>query len=252
MKPMDDASRRSRPDSDGDESETFRYRLGILEAGSWFHELPADVKRPLLAACCVREVPAGGLIHSQGDAPDGLYAVLSGSVKVSSLSPEGRECIFRYLAPASWFGEIGMLDGAARTHDAVAVSDTTLLFLPPQELHRLLAAYPILYKFIALLLCRVVRTAFTMLNDTTLLSVSARLAKRLVSFAEAYGRPHKRGVQITLHMTQDQLAVLTSTTRQTINKRLVDWQKLGWIDARYGRIVVLNLQALRQLAESGG
>jgi CRP-like cAMP-binding protein len=86
-----------------------------------------------------------------------------------------------------------------------------------------------------------------MLNDTTLLSVSARLAKRLVSFAEAYGHPQEKGIQITIHLPQDDLAMLISTTRQTINKRLADWQRLGWIEVRYGKIIILNMEALQQL-----
>ena len=166
------------------------------------------------------------------------------------MSSEGQECVFRYLSPASWFGEIGMLDGGVRTHDAVAFSDTTLLFLPPQELTRLLDEYPILYKFIALLLCRVVRSSFNLLNDSALLSVSARLAKQLVRLAETYGKHKGSEISIDLHITQDHLAVLTNTTRQTVNKRLVDWQKLGWIDARYGRIIILDMSNLQQLYES--
>jgi len=202
---------------------------------------------PILLASSVRTFAAGDVIHSQGDQSLGLYAVLSGTVKVSSLSAEGKECVFRYLSPGSWFGEIGMLDKSVRTHDAVAIGETTLLVLPPRELTRILDAHPILYKFLSLLLCRVVRTAFTMLNDTTLLSVSARLAKRLASFAEAYGQPTEKGILITIHLPQDELAMLISTTRQTINKRLADWQRLGWIEVRYGKIEILNMDALLQL-----
>lgn len=221
--------------------------LATLRTNSWFRELPDFLIDPIIQAAAVRKFFAGEIIHHQGDESTGLYAVLSGSVKVSSLSADGRECVFRYLSPASWFGEIGMLDKSVRTHDAIAIGDTALLVLPPWELARILDAYPILYKFLSLLLCRVVRTAFTMLNDSALLSVSARLAKRLVSFAEAYGQPHEKGILITIHLPQDDLAMLISTTRQTINKRLADWQRLGWIEARYGKIVILNMAALQQL-----
>ncbi|HXP97118.1 MAG TPA: Crp/Fnr family transcriptional regulator [Telmatospirillum sp.] len=225
----------------------FKDILSILRTNSWFRDLPDVLTDPILLASSVRTFAAGDVIHSQGDQSLGLYAVLSGTVKVSSLSAEGKECVFRYLSPGSWFGEIGMLDKSVRTHDAVAIGETTLLVLPPRELTRILDAHPILYKFLSLLLCRVVRTAFTMLNDTTLLSVSARLAKRLASFAEAYGQPTEKGILITIHLPQDELAMLISTTRQTINKRLADWQRLGWIEVRYGKIEILNMDALLQL-----
>ncbi|HHG8771599.1 TPA: helix-turn-helix domain-containing protein [Raoultella planticola] len=43
------------------------------------------------------------------------------------------------------------------------------------------------------------------------------------------------------------MATIINTTRQTINKRLVAWEKLGWIEAKYGKILIVNMSALRQL-----
>ncbi|MBM7343094.1 Crp/Fnr family transcriptional regulator [Pantoea coffeiphila] len=221
--------------------------LAILSTSSWFNELPDYLIAKIVELSSIRNYEDGDVIHYQGDTSRGLYAVLSGAVKVSSLGADGKECVFRYLAPGSWFGEIGMLDKSARTHDARVINNTLLLVLSSRDVQTLLNLYPIFYKFLALLLCRVVRNAFTMLNDTTLLSVSARLAKRLISLAEAYGEPHERGILIGLYLTQDDMATIINTTRQTINKRLVDWQKLGWIDAKYGKILIMNSEALKQL-----
>lgn len=214
----------------------------VLLGNTWFRELPGELADALIAAATLRGFHAGEVIHCQGDTSDALYAVIAGSVKVSSISADGRECVFRYLTPGNWFGEIGMLDGLPRTHDAVAVQPVRVLLLSPEALADVLARHPVFYKFLSLLLCRVVRTAFTMLNDSRLLSVTARLAKRLVSFAE-----DREGAEIAVHLTQDELATLAGTTRQTVNKRLADWQKLGWIELRYGHIVIRNLDALRQL-----
>lgn len=219
----------------------------ILFGSSWFRALPDYLIEQMLSRACLYQYNNGEIIHYRGDEPLGLYAVITGSVKVSSISADGRECIFRYLSPGNWFGEIGMIDKCPRTHDARAIGKTTLLTIKPHDVELLLKNYPVLHRFLALLLCKVVRNAFTMLHDSTLLSVSARLAKRLVSLSEGYGEPHERGVLINLYLTQDDLATIINTTRQTINKRLVAWEKLGWIDARYGKIVIININALRQL-----
>lgn len=221
----------------------------ILLSNSWFSGLPDYLIREILATGHRRTFSARELVHGKGDFSDGIYAVLSGAVKVCSISADGLECVFRYLSPGNWFGEIGTLDHSMRTHDAQAIEDSELFFLSSLEVSRILENHPIFYKFLALLLCRVVRTAFTMLDDSALLSVSARLAKRLISFAEAYGEPRPGGTLIRLHLTQTDLATIINTTRQTINKRLVCWQELGWIDARYGRIMITNIEALRQFAE---
>ncbi|QIR29062.1 Crp/Fnr family transcriptional regulator [Kluyvera genomosp. 3] len=219
----------------------------ILLGSSWFRALPDYLIEQMVSRATLYQYENGEIIHYRGDESLGLYAVITGSVKVSSVSADGRECIFRYLSPGNWFGEIGMIDKSTRTHDARAIGKTILLTLKPRDVEFLLRNYPILHRFLALLLCKVVRNAFTMLHDSTLLSVSARLAKRLVSLSEGYGEPHERGVLINLYLTQDDLATIINTTRQTINKRLVAWEKLGWIDAKYGKILIVNINALRQL-----
>lgn len=221
----------------------------VLLSNSWFNGLPDYLIDEILATGHRKAFRARELVHGKGDSSDGIYAVLSGAVKVCSISADGLECVFRYLSPGNWFGEIGTLDHSLRTHDAQAIEDSELFFLSAPEVSRILENHPIFYKFLALLLCRVVRTAFTMLDDSALLSVSARLAKRLISFAEAYGEPRPEGTLIRLHLTQNDLATIINTTRQTINKRFVCWQDLGWIDARYGRIMITNIAALRQFAE---
>lgn len=223
--------------------------LDVLRTNSWFNNLPQYLIDTLMQCGSLRFYQDGEMVHYQGDPARGLYAVIQGSVKVSSISADGRECVFRYLSPGNWFGEIAMLDKSARTHDAKAISPTILLTIAPKDLTMILDKYPVFYQSLNILLCKVIRNAFTIINDSALLSVSARLAKRLLSLAEGYGEPHEKGIQLSLYLTQDDLATIINATRQTINKRLVAWEKLGWIDAKYGKIVLVNLHALKQISE---
>ncbi|SBW12847.1 Crp/FNR family transcriptional regulator [uncultured Alphaproteobacteria bacterium] len=219
-----------------------------LARGTWFRALPEAIADALVAAATVERVPEGAAIHHFGDGSDALYAVLAGTVKVSSVSTEGRECVFRHLLPGDWFGEIGVLDGGGRTHDAVTIADTCLLVVPPHRVAEILDRYPLLYRFLALLLCRVVRTAFTMLTDTTLLSLDARLAKRLLSFARAATRAGDD--ELVVRLTQEQIAALCGATRQAVNIRLARWRKRGWIELGYGALRVRDLAALERLADA--
>lgn len=219
-----------------------------LGRSTWFRALPPEIAAALVEAATPICVPEGAAVHLEGDGADALYAVIAGAVKVSSMSAEGRECVFRHLLPGDWFGEIGVLDGGGRTHDAVAVAPTRLLAVPPHRLAEILGRHPLLYRFLALLLCRVVRTAFTMLADATLLSLDARLAKRLVSFANAAARDGE--AEIAVRLTQEQLAALCGASRQAVNKRIAAWQAAGWIEPGYGAIRVRDLAALRRVADT--
>ena len=53
---------------------------------------------------------------------------------------------------------------------------------------------------------------------------------------------------INLHLPQDDLGMLLNTSRQTINEKLKEWQKLGWVNLHYGKIIIRNPEALQQLA----
>jgi CRP/FNR family transcriptional regulator, cyclic AMP receptor protein len=106
---------------------------------------------------------------------------------------------------------------------------------------------PILYKHFTLLLCSMIRSSFIMLEDRVLLNLSGRLAKHLITLVDAYGVAHPSGQMIALHIPQEDLSMLLGSTRQTINRKLAEWAKLGWIEIHYSQIVIVNRDALMQL-----
>ena len=52
---------------------------------------------------------------------------------------------------------------------------------------------------------------------------------------------------INLHLSQEDLGMLVNTSRQSVNKKLMEWQRLGWISMHYGKILITNREALEQL-----
>ena len=135
----------------------------ILLGSSWFRALPDYLIEQMVSRATLYQYENGEIIHYRGDESLGLYAVITGSVKVSSVSADGRECIFRYLSPGNWFGEIGMIDKSTRTHDARAIGKTILLTLKPRDVEFLLQNYPILHRFLALLCKRRLSTVWQIL-----------------------------------------------------------------------------------------
>lgn len=218
-----------------------------LEQSTWFSSLPTHLFDRIAQLIVPRAYASGELIHGKGDSGVALYGIASGGVRVSSMTTEGRESVFGFLGPGRWFGQTSLLDGGVRTHDARACRDTLMLTLARAPLQRVLDEYPILYKYLALDLCVLLRSTFETLEDEMLLSLQARLAKQLITLAGIYGDPHPDGVIIDLHLPQQDLADILQVWRQTINRKLGEWQQLGWIKMHYGRIVLMNRGALEQL-----
>lgn len=235
--------------SDHIDRNTFRDGVRArLQVDALLSALPPEEIDWLLERGQMLRYEAGELIHSKHAPSDHLYRVLSGAVRISSASVDGREAILNYYGPDEWFGHIGLLDGLPRTHDIRTCGPCVVLSLPRHVTDRLLERYPVLYRTFSLMLCGLIRAAFAALEDQVLLTLSARLAKHLVTLADVYGVEHASGTSIGLHLPQEELSMLLGSSRQTINKKLSEWARLGWIEVRYSQIVLVDRGALCALA----
>lgn len=223
------------------------YASGV-QAGAWFQSIQdEEFKAALLTLGRKRLLHTGQRLFARGDAPDGLYCVVTGTMRIANTSDHGKEALLAMMEPPFWFGEIGLIDGLTRTHDAVAEVRTELHHLPQQIMLDLLARRPQCWRDIAKLMTHKMRSAFVALEDTALLTASGRLASRLVSIAEGYGewtdRSHRH-----IQIPQDQLARMLALSRQTVNQNLKHFESLGIIAINRGGVEILNLKRLRALS----
>lgn len=221
-----------------------------LVASDWFRELPPEVVMQLAAMAVRRRLVDGELLFAKGDAPDGLYGVLRGRIRVCSVSSDGKELLVMLLEPGSWFGEISMFDGLGRTHDGRAVGDTEVMVLPRDKFLGLLLQQPELYPHFLKMLCRKLRLAFGYIEDSQFMPLAARLARRLLDLVALYGRETAEGTLIDLHLPQDDLGRMLGASRQSVSKELKAWESSGWIALDYGKVIVRDLAALRGIADA--
>jgi len=221
-----------------------------LVASDWFRELPPEVVTQFAAMALRRRLADGQNLFVRGDAPDGLYGVLRGRIRASSVSSEGKELLVMQFEPGSWFGEISMFDGMGRTHDASAVGDTELLMLPREQFLALLRAQPELYPHFLKMLCRKLRLAFSYIEDSQFVALPARLARRLLDLVALYGKAAEDGTLIDLHLPQDDLGRMLGASRQSVSKELKSWEAAGWIQLEYGQLTVCDAASLRRIANA--
>lgn len=221
----------------------------MLLSKGWFGNLPAAVRNDVLARAQRRVLTSGQRLYSRGDPPDGFYGVLEGCVLLSGISREGRETVLDFYGPGSWFGEVSMLDGMARTHDAEAHDATLLLQLSSVDLEELLAAHPPLSRALLRLEAHRLRILLTALEAYSTQSLEQRLASRLLMLGSQYGVTTAQGVKIDLHLPQETLARLIGSTRQRVNQILRGWELEGIVDHQYGRVHLTDVAKLENLAQ---
>ncbi len=223
----------------------------VLLNSEWFRPLPEETVAQLAAMMTRRRLADGALLYAKGDAPDGLYCVLKGRIRNSTTSSDGRELLLMQFEPGTWFGEISMFDGLGRTHDGRAVGETDILILPRDRFLDLLAQQPDLYPHFMKMLCRKLRLAFAYIEDVQFEPLSVRLARRLLDLVALYGKATDDGTQIDIHLPQDDLGRSLGASRQGISKELKNLEARGWITLNYGRLLIRDLEALRQIADEG-
>jgi CRP/FNR family transcriptional regulator, cyclic AMP receptor protein len=219
-----------------------------MRTGRWFARLPVTLQTRLLDVARTRVAVAEERVFSRGDACSGLFAIVSGGIRISGIADCGKEAVLALLDAPTWFGEISVLDGEPRTHDATATCESVLLHVPQPALDEILLAEPLLWKYLALLVTAKLRLAFTVLEDHALVPLSVRLAKRLALMVEGYGDHANR--MRALGVNQEELASMMAMSRQTTNQLLRDFETRGLVRLSYGRVEILDLPGLRRAAQA--
>ncbi len=222
----------------------------VLQNGRWFAGLPDDLRRFLVGEGRAVALPTGRVLFARGDAPDGLYAMLSGRARVATVSAAGREAILAMAEPPQWFGELALFDGRPRSHAARADVDSIVLHVPQAALVAMLEAHPGHWRWLGLLLADKLRHAFDAIEEAALLPPLGRVARRLIAMADGYGavtgRPHR-----TLELPQEQLGLMLSLSRQTVNQLLGQLAASGAIRLARGGVELIDPDALRRVADDG-
>jgi CRP-like cAMP-binding protein len=221
----------------------------LFENNAWFTELPQEVIQELVSMSKIKSLQKGQRLHAKGDIADGLYCILDGKIRVSNVNSEGKETVLTWLVNGNWFGEISLFDGLPRTHDAHAEQATQLLMLPNHTFQGLLKQRPSLYPYFLRLLCQRIRATFTLLDETGGLSLKGQMAKRLLLLTSGLSQRDVRITKSNIKVSQESLAYMINSSRQTVNKLLGDLKQQGVIATHYGEITILDVQKLKALSE---
>ena len=220
----------------------------VLGRNLLFRGLSPETLQQIARLCVRRAYERNAVIFSQSDPGDALYGVVTGRVRISASSAAGREVFLNIMEPGDTFGEIALLDGRPRTASASTTAPSELLIVTREQFLGLLAREPRLADHLLRLLCARLRWISGFAEESALLSVPARLARRLLSLGKLHG--HETPAGIELKVSQDEVARFLGLSRQIVNQYLQTWKAQRWVDLGRGRIVILNGRALETVVDS--
>jgi CRP-like cAMP-binding protein len=209
----------------------------ILAANPFFAGIEPAALEKIAAICRQRRLAPRETLFIKGDAGDGLYAIRRGLVRIGTMDDLGQQMTMNVLGGGDVFGEITLLDGQARTADAMALEETEMFFLPRPDFLSLLNREPSIAVQLIALLCGRLREVIGRLEESRFLPSSIRLARRILVLASDYGSD--------VRASQEELASLTGVTRETVNRHLQSWKRSGVISLGRGRLLIRDIDALR-------
>jgi len=216
----------------------------LLRNNNLLQGLSDDVLARIANQTVRRTLPKGTLIFSQGDAGDSFYGILAGRVRVSAISPEGREIHLIELGAGDTFGEIALLDGGPRTASATVTEDASLFVLCRRHFRVLLEEDHLLVLYLVDRLCERLRWTSELVEDLSFLPVPAQIAKRLWLLLREFGTDTQSGR--VLKLSQADLATFLGLSRQAVNGHLQAWQEDGWLEISRGKLLVRDIGRLKQ------
>ena len=223
-------------------------RVSLLRNHPLFCELTPSILERISTYAKRRSVAKGATIFEKGDAGVGLIGVVSGSVKISVTSADGRDIVLNTIQPGELFGEIALLDGRERTANATAMSDCELIVIERREFIPFLRTEPDVALKLMEILCSRLRKTSEQVQDVTFLNLPTRLAKTLLRLTANAG-PSKPMAKVAI--TQRDISQIVGRSRESINKLLRAWARRGWIRLERGSVTVLNADKLLEIAATG-
>ena len=203
----------------------------------------AELKR-LAVRCAWRAVPRGGTVFREDEPASGLFVITEGRVKLSRLSPAGREQVLHVESAGASLAEVPVFDGGGYVATAVALTDARLLFVERAALFALCRRRPDVALGVIAVLARRLRRFAALIEDLALRDVTGRLA----GFLLAEAARAEAGGFFTIG-TQDEVAARLGTVRELVSRSLSRLTGTGIISRAGRRIRLVDHARLRALTQ---
>ena len=213
----------------------------ILRKSPFFSELGEDELAEVTSRVHERTFHRGEVILLEGEAPRSVYFIVHGQVRIYRLSLEGREQVLKRLGPGEAFNFVPVLDGGPNPSSAMAWTDVTVYAIERGHFLQMVREHPALAVAVLADFATKLRHMTALVEDLSLRTVGARLAKLLLTqAAEKEAAPRR--------MTQQEMAAQLGTVREVVGRALAELEEEGLVRKERHRIVIVNRSGLEAKA----
>ena len=205
------------------------------EADEFAGQLAARIYQP-------REI----ILFQDGDCP-GFYLVREGKARILRTGQDGREQTLRIIGPGETFAEVPVFDGGSSPATVEAIEQMDVVCVPTELFHHLMRRHPQVAATVLRHFARRLRSFTEMIEQISLQTVPARLARYLFQLARVEGSPAEGGILVRREVTVQDLASLLGSVREVVSRHLKDFEDQGIIEVRRHEILIVDIDELESL-----
>ncbi|WP_295645450.1 response regulator [uncultured Methylibium sp.] len=203
-----------------------------------------------VSAAGLVELPRGAVVWRRGQPAAGLLLVVDGVVAIGRHLMQKGGHLFTYLGPGDLFGFVSLLDGGPLLHDVMAHQPSVLLLVPPAVVAASQVEHPAVREAFAMQMAHRSRIIYDRLFDVVSQPLSYRLARHLDFLGKSFGADRPQGVQVTIRISQADLAQALGASRQQVNTELKKFEERGLVALSRAAIVLRDPEALESSSYS--
>jgi len=194
-----------------------------------------------------RKFEKEAVILLENETGSALFVIVSGKVKVSRTSDDGREVILTILSESDFFGEMAILDGQNRSANVTAIEDTELFLIQRSDFLDLLYTHPEVSISLLQELTKRLRGADMKIKSLSLKDAEGKVATVILQLADDLGKIKQGVVEIDKLPFQHDLANMAGTSRETISRTLHSFAKKGLIELEGTKLRIINYEKFKEM-----
>lgn len=224
-------------------------KITALRRTALFGEL-SDVELAALAERAIeRRLRRDEILFVAGDEAAGLFVIVEGSLRAYREGVDGREQVIHVERAGATIAELPVFDDKPYPSTVAAEEDTTVLFLARREVKSLCLAHPEISLAALKLLAGRLRKCAELVEALSLHEVDHRLARLILAEARTRGKRTGRGLELTLVLTNQQIAARIGSVREVVSRALARLQQNALIQVDGRRVVISDEEALAIFAD---
>lgn len=227
-------------------------KIAALRRTALFGELSETDLQVLAERAIERRLKRDEILFVAGDEAAGLFVIASGSLRAFREGADGREQVIHVERAGATIAEVPVFDDKPYPSTVAAEEDSIVLFLDKQSVRSLCMAHPEIGLAALKLMAGRLRKCAELVESLSLSEVDQRLAQWLLAEARARGIRTADGCELTLVLTNQQIAARVGTVREVISRALARLQQNGLITVDGRRIIISDENALAVFAGNEG